>query len=40
MSNTVFGIHRFVLAIANESSWANWRSGSEFRAIRDASRGQ
>jgi Zn-dependent M28 family amino/carboxypeptidase len=28
------------LAISNESSWPNWRSGSEFRAIRDASRGQ
>jgi len=28
------------LAIANDSSWPNWRSGSEFRAIRDASRGQ
>jgi len=26
------------LALANESSWPNWREGSEFRAIRDASR--
>lgn len=28
------------LAIANESSWPDGRSGSEFRAIRDASRAQ
>jgi Zn-dependent M28 family amino/carboxypeptidase len=26
------------LAIANETSWPNWREGSEFRAIRDNSR--
>jgi Zn-dependent M28 family amino/carboxypeptidase len=26
------------LAVANESAWPNWREGSEFRAIREASR--
>jgi hypothetical protein len=26
------------LALANESTWPNWRDGSEFRAIRDKSR--
>jgi Zn-dependent M28 family amino/carboxypeptidase len=26
------------LTLANESSWPNWRAGSEFRAIRDRSR--
>jgi len=26
------------LALANESTWPNWREGSEFRAIRDKSR--
>jgi Zn-dependent M28 family amino/carboxypeptidase len=26
------------LELANDSSWPNWREGSEFRAIRDASR--
>jgi hypothetical protein len=40
MSNTAFSIHRVALAIASESSWPNWRSGSEFRAIREASKGQ
>lgn len=27
------------LTLANESSWPNWRTDSEFRAIRDRSRG-
>jgi hypothetical protein len=26
--------------LANESSWPNWRAGSEFRAIRDRSRAE
>jgi len=28
------------LAVANDPSWPQWREGSEFRAIRDASRGR